>query len=461
MNSETTAFLKHLARDVQGHGGLQGFRRHVLNNLKLKTVIKESHCSPIHQLCFNLSQLDCRNLFATVGKDQATVYDDLHMGDYIGVVANYAVNESGEEPSQEFLACTWLSSKGWTQHPEGDAYVAIGGTDDTISIISVVEAKVIRQLSGSHAEVTELSAADDQPGLLLSSSKDGVVRLWSVMDEECLATVPADAFAAALHPSGHYFLSCTRTGKLYKWQLTHQPIDGAPSSASSAPYQLKEDISKELLRLPGHEGATIDCMRFINADRLVTKTHDGRMHVYDTNSWEAVAHWRVPGCSQAAASYSGRCSFGHTRDGNFICVGNSKGSTFVFDATTGCQVCRADAIRVEGPVRSCGLSEDCRHLLAVVGNGFIFRFEYRSQELAGAAAVSNKTAAIHNADDMDTEPINSRDQHVENADQSASTQQGQQGALGQDVGILTSNADQSADVPASGPLEGGYRHKWT
>lgn len=65
-------------------------------------------------------------------------------------------------------------------------------------------------------------------------------------------------------------------------------------------------------------------------------------------------------------------------------AGNSKGSTFVFDATTGCQVCRADAIRVEGPVRSCGLSEDCRHLLAVVGNGFIFRFEYRSQELAGA-----------------------------------------------------------------------------
>lgn len=55
---------------------------------------------------------------------------------------------------------------------------------------------MIRQLSGSHAEVTELSAADDQPGLLLSSSKDGVVRLWSVMDEECLATVPADAFAA-------------------------------------------------------------------------------------------------------------------------------------------------------------------------------------------------------------------------------------------------------------------------
>lgn len=31
------------------------------------------------------------------------MYDDLHMGDYIGVVANYAVNESGEEPSQVSL----------------------------------------------------------------------------------------------------------------------------------------------------------------------------------------------------------------------------------------------------------------------------------------------------------------------------------------------------------------------
>lgn len=36
--------------------------------------------------------------------------------------------------------------------------------------------------------------------------------------------------------------------------------------------------------------------------------------------------------------------------------------------------CPTDA--TAAPVRACGLSDDCRHLLAVLGKGFIFRFEY-------------------------------------------------------------------------------------
>ena len=43
----------------------------------------------MHCLCFNLEERRCSNLFATVGKDQATVYDDAHMGEYIGVVLNF------------------------------------------------------------------------------------------------------------------------------------------------------------------------------------------------------------------------------------------------------------------------------------------------------------------------------------------------------------------------------------
>ncbi len=31
-----------------------------------------------------------------------------------------------------------------------------------------------------------------------------------------------------------------------------------------------------------------------------------------------------------------------------------------------------------GAVRACGLSEDCRHLLALIGNGFVFRWEARA-----------------------------------------------------------------------------------
>lgn len=44
---------------------------------------------PVQQLLFNLVEPSCGNLFATVGGDQATVYDDMHMGDYIAVVLSF------------------------------------------------------------------------------------------------------------------------------------------------------------------------------------------------------------------------------------------------------------------------------------------------------------------------------------------------------------------------------------
>ena len=56
--------------------------------------------------------------------------------------------------------------------------------------------------------------------------------------------------------------------------------------------------------------------------------------------------------------------------------GNSKGDCYVWDAASGERLAHVAAERVAAPVRACGLSEDCRHLLAVLGRGFVFRFEY-------------------------------------------------------------------------------------
>ena len=44
---------------------------------------------PVGQLLFNMEDPSCGNLFATVGGEQATVYDDMHMGDYIAAVLNF------------------------------------------------------------------------------------------------------------------------------------------------------------------------------------------------------------------------------------------------------------------------------------------------------------------------------------------------------------------------------------
>ena len=52
------------------------------------------------------------------------------------------------------------------------------------------------------------------------------------------------------------------------------------------------------------------------------------------------------------------------------------------------------AAQVSGPVKACGISADCRHLLAVLGNGFIFRYEYRSPETDKENASDNKARDV-------------------------------------------------------------------
>eukprot|EP00879_Flechtneria_rotunda_P019857 GHRR01020871.1.p2 GENE.GHRR01020871.1~~GHRR01020871.1.p2 ORF type:complete len:116 (+),score=28.92 GHRR01020871.1:109-456(+) len=103
------------------------------------------------------------------------------------------------------------------------------------------------------------------------------------------------------------------------------------------------------------------------------------MAIYHMPVGGLLTTWKVPGYSSStcSASYSSRCCFSHTQDGQYICVGNQNATAFVYDTTTGCQLAKVEAIRVQGTVKACGVSEDCRHLVMAVGSGYIFRFEYR------------------------------------------------------------------------------------
>jgi hypothetical protein len=59
-------------------------------------------------------------------------------------------------------------------------------------------------------------------------------------------------------------------------------------------------------------------------------------------------------------------------------AGNNMATAYVYDTRTGRQVTRVEAIRVQGCVKACGLSEDCRHLTMAVGHGYLFRFESKA-----------------------------------------------------------------------------------
>ena len=53
-------------------------------------------------------------------------------------------------------------------------------------------------------------------------------------------------------------------------------------------------------------------------------------------------------------------------------------------------------MQVTGPVLACALSDDCRHLLAAIGNGYVFRYEYRKPKPSAstAAAADSKDDAM-------------------------------------------------------------------
>lgn len=106
-------------------------------------------------------------------------------------------------------------------------------------------------------------------------------------------------------------------------------------------------------------------------------------------------------------------------------AGNHQAAAYVYHTATGRQVTRVEAIRVQGSVRACGLSEDCRHLVMVVGHGYVFRFEHRPQLNTEA---EDGDSSDSDAEGAQMEGVEHNDQQLQ---QSSLQQQQQQPAPGQ------------------------------
>ncbi|GIL42825.1 hypothetical protein Vafri_678 [Volvox africanus] len=428
MNLVQANLLREVASEVKGHGGLLQFKSHALKNLELRTVLKESHCSPIVDLVFNALDPDHRNLFASIGKDQVTIYDDEHMGDFLGVVVQYINSPSAYHHGGDVTCCAWVQMSGITKHELGDACLAVSGPEGVIQVISVVEARVITLLKGHRGEVVELRGCAGLPGLLLSLGLDSSIRLWDVAAGICLAEMASDAITLETHPEGGCFFTGHNGGRICRWNLEldmttriagepagEKPL-GAPDlspSAAAVPdapapsgglqgleprhgptYRLAlrgVPPTPQQLALPGNPlGEVVDCVRCLSGERLAAKSSDGKLVVWDLGRGVQMLSLRVPGTHPPAGSWqgaaaalrNGRCRLSVTRDGAFICVGNPAGDVYVYDTSSGARAAHYSAQKVRGPARAAALSEDGRHLLTVHGNGYILRYEYiRKQQL--------------------------------------------------------------------------------
>lgn len=156
------------------------------------------------------------NMVATVGGSQATIYDDELFGNYITIITQFT-NEPGPVSNGEDLhALSWLHSGG-TSEPFGDSFLAVGGGDGVVFVISIVEGAVIRTLRRDGVSpVSEISANSGRPELLLARSSDGTIRLWDWHSDSCLVCLDADAVSAlAMHPTqGRAFFGSSEGGIL-------------------------------------------------------------------------------------------------------------------------------------------------------------------------------------------------------------------------------------------------------
>ncbi|KAI7858713.1 WD40-repeat-containing domain protein [Circinella umbellata] len=231
--------------------------------MRLRRIIKENHGSDVNQLGFffnnkNFSapvgidvrktfdkrgsvqreQTDTSNVLATVGGCQLNVYDNEHCGDHLDIMSNFDLSllqDKQEDPvRRELHTFCWL-------YRENDAWLALAGTDGLIHIVSLANSREINILHGHTKTIHDLQTHPSSDNYILSTSKDGTVRLWDVDAKRCLVIFEADATVTCFDQTGEKFISGNSRGELREWII---PKDIIPIENEDEPLIITKKDSK-------------------------------------------------------------------------------------------------------------------------------------------------------------------------------------------------------------------------
>eukprot|EP00963_Diacronema_lutheri_P002532 scaffold177_cov334-Pavlova_lutheri.AAC.35 len=335
--------------------------------LRLRTVVKESHGRPVAQMAY--AKGSCSNLVAVVGGDQANIYDDRHFGRHLDVVAQYVHVKTKHVPGGELKCCCFVvcTKKESGKHPYGDVRLAVGGEDGSVSILSLVEGKVLHILKKHRKPVVAVAADASVPGEIVSLANDGMLCHWDAEHGTLLHTVEGkNATSVAIEPAtGKGILALVtghKTGQIKRWIL-HNSKDFPQRKRA----RLMDDLP-----LHGHS-KMVDCLAFLSGNRMASKSTDGKVIIWNYELMEQVCAWQV----RVAGSEVNLGHFGPTGDGSYIATGAGDGHVHIHCTFTGKNLTTLSPVKVSGPVTCCIISADYNHVLASLGAGFIFRFEHR------------------------------------------------------------------------------------
>ncbi|KAI8974638.1 WD40-repeat-containing domain protein [Pilobolus umbonatus] len=205
--------------------------------MRLRRIVKENHGSDINQLSFFFNNknftgpvgidlnktfdkrgavqresTDTSNVLATVGGCELSVYDNEHCGDHLDIMSNFDLTTTEDSSDNQFETFCWL-------YKEGDGLLAVGGKDTKIHILSLANSQEIKVLEGHTKTIHDIQSHPKNDHIILSTSRDGTIRLWDIDKGECLAVFEVDATVSCFHPSGTKFISGNARGECRMWNI--------------------------------------------------------------------------------------------------------------------------------------------------------------------------------------------------------------------------------------------------
>ncbi|KAI8979826.1 WD40-repeat-containing domain protein [Mycotypha africana] len=357
---------KSISRDAQ--------LQKVFDNMRLRRIVKENHGCDINQLSFFFNNknftapvsldhnktfdkrgavqrdsTDTSNILATCGGCELSVYDNEHCGDHLDIMSNYDITPGNDDGGKD---------------KNGDALLATAGADKLIHILSLAHSEEIKTLEGHTKLIYDLQSHPHNDHIILSTSKDGTIRLWDVDEGKCLVIFEADATVSCFHPSGEQFISGNARGEFRIWDIpsTSNRMD----DDDYEPVTVGKKHSRLLRKI--HGDTYIDCIRFANG-HVLSKSINGKIEYWDYETEKTLRSFRI-------RSGENFCRLDVSLDELFFCVGSSQGSIFIYNLETGKLVTELGHRRSTKAVHCCVFSRDCRQIVAAGEDGFIMRYDY-------------------------------------------------------------------------------------
>ena len=336
-------------------------------DLRVRVVTKEGHKGALGAARLNREQPGLGHLLATAGSGFATVYDRRRFGLSSGVALQLqcASGPAGRP------ALAWVSAVGLTEHPHGDAWLAVSGAEaDAVEVVSTVAAEVIAFLPGHIGGVLGLASCGELPGLLVALCPGGLVRVWSLGHEAQggrMSELKVGQDCAAVAVRGRREAGSAGLSGDEALQGEDEVLTGHEDGAVRA-WGFGEGAGREpRLLVPGGTGRLCDLEVLRRSGGFLAGFRNGLFVVYGVGGAER-ARWRVP------QSMGLRCSFGLTENEALACCGDSQGQLHLFEVDSGRRAFSLGPYRLTKPVLACQVLDGGAEAYSLLGDGFIFKW---------------------------------------------------------------------------------------